>query len=335
MAALPHKAPGAEERNENPAEKQVIQSSGLNLIRAGMIGCDTSHCGVYTRMLNDEQAPEEISGVRVTAAYPSFSEDMEKSVGRVKDISRQLSENWGVKMTGSIEEMLEQVDVVLLTSVDGRRHLKELRPVAASGKPVYIDKPFAASLTDAREMVRVIREHDLPCFSCSPLRFDSRFVKFMSEEKARGRICGCDACGPAHRESTNPGFFWYGIHGVEILYTVMGPGCRSVRCISTDGSDLAAGTWDDGRIGTMRGIHSGHGQAGYGATVLCDKVHARLEAAGDFYRNTATAMVRFFRTRKPPVPIDETLEICAFIDAAWQSSKQNGEQIKLNLFNER
>lgn len=301
-----------------------------DIIRVGMIGCDTSHCNAFTQMFHDDKHPAHVPGVRVVAAYPSFSPDLQSSAGRVEEYKKTLSEKWGVKMVDSIEALVEQVDAVMIESVDGRRHLPELRPVARAGKPVYIDKPFAASLADAREMVRIINEAKLPAFSCSSLRFDSAFTRFNAEADKHGKILGCDAFGPAHLEPTNPGLFWYGIHGVEILYTLMGPGCRSVECTSTDDGDMAVGIWGDRRLGTMRGIRKG--SAGYGATVLTEKGEPRmLMAKGDFYQGLVAAMAKFFQTKQPPVPIAETLEIAAFIDAAWQSSKKNGDDVELKL----
>lgn len=296
-------------------------------IRVGMIGCDTSHCGAFTGMFNDPQAKGHTPGFQVVACYPSFSPDLESSASRVDGYKKMLSEKYGVKMTRSIEEMLEQVDVVLLESVDGRRHLQELKPVAKAGKPVYIDKPFAASVADAREMVKLIKDKDLPAFGCSSLRYDSAVQKFVADE-SHGKVLGCDAFGPAHLEKTNPGLFWYGVHGVEILYTIMGRGCQTVQCLSTPDGDLATGVWSDGRLGTMRGIRKG--RSAFGATVLCEKSPPqRVASAGDFYAGLVATIAEFFKTRKPPFPIDDTLEICAYMDAAWRSSEKNGDEVEL------
>ena len=119
------------------------------IIRIGMIGCDTSHCPAFTRIFQDAKHPAYQAGFRVVAAYPSFSPDVKASAERVDEYKKELVEKYGVKMVGSIGELLSEVDVVMLESVDGRRHLSELKPVARAGKPVYIDKPFAASLADA------------------------------------------------------------------------------------------------------------------------------------------------------------------------------------------
>jgi len=310
-----------------------------DLIRVGMIGCDTSHCMAFANYFHDPKAPEELKGLKVVACYPSFSPDVKSSADRVEEYKKGLAEQYQVKMTGSIEEMLEQVDAVLLESVDGRRHLKELLPVAKAGKPCYVDKPFTASLKDAKEMVKVIKEHKLPCFSASSLRFDSVFANFLAEMKKQkedqkdkggaAEIIGCDAYAPANLEPTNPGFFWYGIHGVEILYALMGPGCKRVVCSSTPDGDLAVGVWQDGRIGSMRGIRKGPHH--YGAAVLTAKGVKSLPSSGDFYKGLCLAIAKLFRTREVPVPIDETLEICAFIDAALRSSEKGGCDVEIGL----
>ncbi len=316
-----------------------------DIIRIGMIGLDTSHCGAFAGIFHDPTSPEELQGFRVVAAYPSFSPDLASSASRVDEYKQQLIDKHGVKMVDSVEELMEQVDVVLLHSVDGRRHLAELRPVAKAGKPCYIDKPFAASLADAKEMVKLVKEHRLPCFSSSSLRFDSAYAAFQASRvpapatapataPAEGQaeapvVLGCDAYAPAALEPTNPGFFWYGIHGVEILYTVMGTGCRRVQCTSTPDGDLAVGVWEDGRLGTMRGIRKGPHH--YGASVMGAKGLECRPSIGDFYKGLCRAVANFFRTRQSPVPIDETLELCAFIDAAWRSSQQGGDDLALDL----
>lgn len=301
-----------------------------DVIRAGIIGADTSHCTAFAKMLNEAPADGPHAGVKVVACFPSFSPDIKSSAGRVEKFKKELSEKWSVRLTDSIEAMLKDVDVVLLESVDGRRHLKELEPVARAGKPVYIDKPFTASLADAKAIVKLVKETKLPCFSCSSLRYDSAIAKAAEDLKACGKIIGCDAYSPAHLEPTNPGLFWYGIHGVEILYTIMGTGCKSVQCTSRPDSDMVIGTWSDDRLGTYRGIRKG--KSGYGAMVLCEKAPPKLVSyARDHYAGLVAEIVKFFKTRRAPLPIDETLEICAYIDAAARSARNGGCEVTLDL----
>ena len=103
-------------------------------IRAGMIGLDTSHVTAFTKMLNDPKAAGDLADISVVAAYPGGSPDLPASWDRVKEYTEKLR-GMGVEIVDSIDELLERVHVVLLTSVDGRPHLAQARPVIAAGKP--------------------------------------------------------------------------------------------------------------------------------------------------------------------------------------------------------
>src|SRR5262249_39701522 len=160
------------------------------------------------------------------------------------------------------EDLLPKVDVILLESVDGRPHLKQVIPVFKAHKPVFIDKPVAGSLADALRIFQLAKEHNVPCFSSSSLRFSPDIQRMKANAKVGG-IIGCDAYGPCSLEEHHPDLFWYGIHTVEMLYTLMGTGCKSVVRVHTKDTDLVTGTWDGGRIGTFRGIRQ-EKAAGYG-----------------------------------------------------------------------
>ena len=162
--------------------------------------------------------------------------------------------------TSRIDALIEKVDVVLVLSIDGRKHLEQAKPVFAAGKPVFIDKPIAGSLADAVRIFQLAKEHRVPCFSSSSLRFAKRTID-IRDDPHLGDVVGCDQYSPCSLEPHHPDFFWYGVHGVEPLFTIMGTGCRSVTRVHTEGTDVAVGVWSDGRIGTFRGIRAGRRSA--------------------------------------------------------------------------
>jgi predicted dehydrogenase len=294
-------------------------------LRAGIIGLDTSHVVAFTHLLNAPSPKPELSGVRVVAAYPGGSPDIPASRDRLAGFTQELRDKFGVAIVGSIAELIAQVDVVLLESVDGRPHLDQVRPVFRARKPVFIDKPVAGSLADAIEIVELARQAKTSWFSSSSLRF-SPGIAAMRQNAKVGAILGCDAHGPCSLESHHPDLFWYGIHGVEALFTVMGTGCETVSRTQTEGGEMVVGVWKGGRIGTFRGLRQG--RSDYGATVFGSK--GTVPSGGDGgYEPLVVEIVKFFKTGNPPVSAEETLEIFAFMEAADESKRQGGKPVTI------
>ncbi len=299
------------------------QQGGREL-RIGMIGLDTSHVVAFTNLLNDPSNPDHVPGARVVAAYPGGSPDVPASANRLEKFTNELRQR-GIEIVEDIPTLCSMVDAIMLESVDGRKHLEQVRPVFAARKRVFIDKPFAASLADAREIVRLSRESGVPFFSCSAYRCSPEFRALRGGNEEIGKLLGCDALSPAPEEPTHPPYFWYGIHGVEALYTVMGPGCEWVQTFASQDSDVVVGRWRDGRIGTFRAVRKG--KVTTQVTAYGEK--KTVTTTGTIYRPLVQAIVEFFRTGEPPVAPEETLEIVEFMTAAGLSKQRGGERVYL------
>jgi hypothetical protein len=291
--------------------------------RAGIIGLDTSHAIAFTKLLNDPNAPPELAGCPIVAAYPKGSPDIESSVSRVPGYIEQV-EKMGVEIVPSIDELLKRVDVVFLETNDGRPHLEQALPVLRAGKPMFIDKPIAASLGDAMAIYEAARHYKTPVFSASSLRFAPGAQQIRSGEI--GKVLGCEAHSPCSLESTHPDLFWYGIHGVETLFTCMGPGCQQVTRIDAPDMDVVVGLWEGGRVGSFRGLRGG--KTGYGGLAFGSKEIRPIGPYGG-YQPLVVEIVKFFRTGEPPVSEAETLEIYAFMEAADISKRSGGQPVAL------
>lgn len=290
-------------------------------LRLGIIGCDTSHATAFTETLNNPQAKNHVPGAKVVAAFKGGSADIPDSASRVEGYAKTLAEKHGVKFYDTIEELCQNVDAVLLESVDGRPHLEQVKPVLKARKPVYIDKPMAGSLKDVREIFRLAKEAGVPVFSSSSLRFskDTQQVRNGSI----GKVRYAETYGPCSIEPHHPDLFWYGVHGVESLFTVMGTGCQSVQRGSTpEGKMEVTGTWSGGRKGIYRESPKFYGLA------KGEKGEAPV-GSFDGYAPMLVEIVKFFQTGVPPVSADETIEIFAFMEAADESKAQGGAVIKL------
>ncbi|MFZ2340660.1 MAG: Gfo/Idh/MocA family oxidoreductase [Bacteroidales bacterium] len=292
--------------------------------RVGIIGLDTSHATAFTKALNDPSAGREFGGYKITAAYPRGSSEIKSSYERIPGYTEEVKKS-GVEITGSIEELLTKCDVVLLETNDGRLHLEQALQVMKAGKLMFIDKPIAASLTDAVAIFNAAAHYNLPVFSSSSLRYGTGTAEIKGG--SIGRVLGADTYSPATLERTHPDLFWYGIHGVETLYTVMGTGCKSVSGIFTDDVDFVTGFWKDDRIGTFRGIRKG--KTDYGGTAFGEKGIAQVGRYNG-YNSLLAEIIKFFQTGTAPVTPAETIGIFAFMTAAYESKKLNGEPVLID-----
>ena len=292
-------------------------------VRVGIIGLDTSHCAAFTQALNDPKAGPDVAGFRVVAAYPRGSADIVSSTERIPEYTKDFRKR-SVEIVDSISALLPKVDVVLLETNDGRPHLEQALAVMKAGEPLFIDKPIAGSLADAIAIFEAAKRYHVPVFSSSSLRFATHTLEARNGKI--GTVQSCETTGPCPLEKTHPDLFWYGIHGIESLFTVMGPGCKSVRrTTSTSTDDVVVGQWEGGRVGTFHGTRP---KGGYGGKATGTKGTLDV-GAYEGYRPLVVAIVQFFRTGIAPVKEEETLEIYAFMDAADESKRQHGAQVTI------
>jgi hypothetical protein len=299
------------------------------MLRLGIVDCDTSHCIQFTMRLNHVGIEEDqwVEGANIVAAVPLPSAILEQD--RIDAYVAQLR-GWGVETVDAPEKLLDLgLDGVLIEAVDGNVHLERARPFLEAGMPLYIDKPFTCSSADAKEILRLARESEVPVFSTSSLRYGLEVVEVRQDAGgAYGRVLGVNAWSPASLHPRNPGLFHYGIHGVEPLFTLMGPGCQAVWTVFQEGAEVTVGLWNDGRIGSLRGTRDG--AHAYGFTAFCEKqvITTSINAAL-IYRELLKQMVSMFETGQPPVDLQETLEIVAFIEAAMESGAEGGKRVAL------
>ncbi len=288
--------------------------------RVGVIGLDTSHSTAFVRALNAEKPNPDYAGYVVVAAYPYGSRDIESSSKRIPDYTSEVRK-MNVDIVNSIDDLIKRTDVILLETNDGRLHREQAVQVLKAGKRVFIDKPLAASLADVVAIFEASKKYGIPLFSASSLRY----IKGL-EGLDKSKVLGADTFSPATLEKTHPDFFWYGIHGVEALYTVMGTGCQQVVRIHADGTDIVVGTWADGRVGTFRGTRTG--KHDYGGTVYTTDGNARLGPYAG-YEPLLKEIITYFETGQVPVSPQETTEIFAFMEAADESKRRGGAAVTL------
>ncbi len=278
------------------------------MLRIGIIGCDTSHCSRFAALLGEDV------GCRVVSAYPGAG-----AADRLARFTGELAA-LGVPLRESVAEVAAECDALLLLSSAGGRHLAEFAEGARPGVPVFIDKPLADTSKAVAEIAALAKARGVPLFSSSALRFSRPFTAALREA---GELTGISVAAPAPWLTREEGLFYYGIHGVEMLFTALGSGCRRVHAFSNERFDVCVGEWADGRLGVFRGNRVGDKSfsaqlhTALGVEVLANA----LPTHEPLYVPLLEAMVPFLKTGCTPVPLAETAEVIRFIEAAHESAR--------------
>ena len=298
--------------------------------RVGIIGLDTSHVVAFTTVFNkgpkNPADAAKFSGFRVTAAFAQGSKDIPESTTRVPEYTEKLK-GMGVEIVDSIEKLCAQVDFVMLESNDGRVHLEQVLPVLKAGKTVFIDKPIGGSLADVIRIQEAAKKAGVVYFCSSSLRFAASTQAVA--QGSIGKVKTAYTTSPASLEAHHPDLYRYGVHGCESLFAVMGTGGISVkRDKSAAGMIQVTGNWGDGRVGTYREADRKAKGGPYAGKAIGEKGEADI-GKFDGYEVLLQAVVKMFRTGQPQVSAEETLELYTFMEAADESKRQNGAEVKL------
>ena len=288
------------------------------VIRLGILDFDTSHVVEFSKRLNKKgiAKSQHVDGATVVVGCPGVSKIMPERIAGIAAEMRKL----GVPLVEKPTDMIGKVDGVLIESQEGGVHYERARPFLEAGLPCFIDKPFTCSLADAKKIAALAATQKGAGLLVVVAALRPRVGRLH-----RGRQEGSHPRLPYLRPGAvlegksdvprNPGLYHYGIHAVEVLYTLMGPGCVRVSCLHEKDVDVVTGQWQDGRIATVRGVRQG--KAGYGFTAFsANGVRHETLNAGAIYRELLKQIVSFFQTKKAPVDLAVTVEIVAFIEAA-------------------
>lgn len=297
------------------------------MIRLGLLDFDSSHCVEFTKRLNHRMVAEDqcVDGAQVVVACPGESIAAPERVRGFTEEMKQLE----IPLVDKPSDMIGRVDGILIESLDGSVHWERTRPFLEAGLPCFVDKPFACSLDDAHKIFDLADKKNVPVFSASAMRFAPEVIEFKLTP-ALAKMTGAISYGPAPLLARNPGLFHYGLHAVEVLFTLMGTGCERVSCIHGPNATVATGTWKDGRMGTVRGSRSWPGPY---AAIAFEQHEARWISIGTefVYRELLKKVVEMFQTGAAPLDPAATLELIGFIEAAEHSAANDGKYARVAI----
>lgn len=280
-------------------------------MRIGLIGLDTSHSEIFTRLLNDTNDPNHVAGGKITHALPIFSMDLPISRDRFQLYKNIVENKYKVKIVENIDVFMRSVDAVLLATVDGRNHLSWLKKIVRYKKPIFIDKPIVMSSDEMKTVIELSETHQTPIMSSSSLRYAQSIKNIDSSDFISAYIYG-----PLPQQTAMPGYFWYGIHLIEMIITLFGTDIRSIKKEKfNEAYELLMLSFSNGRQVIVRGDYHWHNHFG-GIIHYKDRAET-FELWQDkrpYYANLLAEIMKFFQTGLTPVPLEETAVIIKLIE---------------------
>jgi hypothetical protein len=220
----------------------------------------------------------------------------------------QFVQEHGIAMAvASPRQMLDEhlVDVVLVLQRDPEQHRALAIPFLHAGIPVYVDKPMATTLEDASAMFAAAAT-GTPLLSCSALRFSAEVLALRAP--ALGALRTVVATG--YRDT-----LYYGIHAVEAVYTLLGPGVTSLQIMRHHTRDIIGLCYPDGRMGLVLLLRDSAPTLSVSAFGTTGNSRADIPDVEDhpMFGTTLRAIVEMATSRRAPVTPAETLELLAVL----------------------
>lgn len=237
----------------------------------------------------------------------------EESPGAGRPLA-QWCQEFGVKPAGSIEEVVRECDVLcVLAPSNPEVHERLAELPLKSGKPVYIDKPFAPDRAAAERMFALAAKHNTPMFSSSALRFSTELMA-VREELSGKKLDTMISWGGG------TSFWEYAIHQLEMIVSTLGVGVKRVMRSDSESTNTLLMEYADGRRATL----TRNPRSGFGVGIFGAESAVMVSEMSRIFENLIDAMLDFYTTGVAPVDSRETIEIAGVLDAAIRAEKQDG-----------
>ncbi len=283
-------------------------------VKVAVIGLDTSHSVEFPRLTQgDAPAESRIEGLQFISCL-RFPSAFQAESGQ-DDRTKQL-QAWGVKVTTDLETALAGAEAIMIAINDPALHRAYFAAVAGRGLPIFLDKPLAGNLADARAIVKQAEEQSVRVWSSSSLRFPPELVAAKQAVPAPDLAA---VYGPLGLAPAGSSVVWYGVHSAEMLVALMGVGAKQVTARRDGQGAVAQIEYADGRRGL---IEFNEGRYQYGGRVQDKKQVAHFQAlgaGGGLYYHELLRIRDFFQGGPAPVPLSETLEVMGILEATERS----------------
>ncbi|MFH1904624.1 MAG: Gfo/Idh/MocA family oxidoreductase [bacterium] len=285
------------------------------MIRIGCVNIDISHPGSFAKKM------KEMNRGKYVAIYnDGFRTD--------EEVDAFIKDNELEKRCNTIEELVDMVDIGFVHDCNWDKHLSHAMPFIKAGKPVFIDKPICGNLKDCYKLEELVND-GAKILGSSSVRYANEFIE-IKKQLAENNEEIVSVYGTAGVDEFN-----YGVHIMEGIHGLLGPGVDSVKYIGTARRAEAFVeqyyvTWKNG-IKVIYQLQTGIWQP-FDIVITTNKAKAIHTFRVDTKQIYAAVLKRIFDYMEKGIemaPITDLTETIRIYLAGKASREQEGAEIKL------
>ena len=219
-------------------------------------------------------------------------------------------------------DVIGHVDAVVIATDIGHEHVNRARPFIEAGLPVFIDKP----LTDNAPDLKIFQDWvaaGKAIMSSSSMRYTKEFMPYRISTRELGDLRFASITTPKSWET-------YGIHALEGIYPIFGPGFISARNTGTIDRNIVHLKHRCGADIIV--VASSDMYGSFGCLQLCGTAGKVQLTSGDTFfafKTQLEAFIGYLRTGVLPFPFAETVELMQLVIAGIRSREQGGREVAL------
>ena len=253
-----------------------------------------------------------IEDVEVSHVWTDNPEDA-KLVAKVAEIENIVEDP---------KDVIGEVDAVLVATDIGSEHVERCRPFVEANVPIFVDKPLCDNFSDLKIFQQWIDEGK-PIISSSAMRYCKEYEPYHQSTYELGDLRYINVTMAKSWEK-------YGIHALETLYPIVGPGFTSIQNLGDKNRNIVHLHHSKGIDINIANVFDMIG--GFGLVSLVGtKSGIQIKSNDTFYafKKQLESYVHYLRTGVKLVPWEETKELMQLVAAGIKSREEGG--IKINL----
>ncbi|MBQ4526612.1 MAG: Gfo/Idh/MocA family oxidoreductase [Clostridia bacterium] len=260
-----------------------------------------------------EKEPDENFGIRGAKVTHIWTDDPADAIKVAK--ASKID-----KIVEKCEDVIGNVDAVIIATDKGWEHVWRAKPFVEAGLPVFIDKPLADNVEDLKTFIGWVK-NGAKILSSSSLRYVKEYIPYYLSTNELGELRYINM-------TMNKSWERYGIHALEPVYRITGPGYVSVQNTGDENNNIL-------HLVHKNGIHVNlaliYDMAGSQLKIVGTKDSVCVPMKDSFYafKTQLTKFVDFVEYGTEPYPFDETIELMEIIIAGIRSREEGGRKVML------